>query len=163
MKKLKIYLDTSIISYLDQQDAPEKMAETLRLWEKIQAGEFDVFTSAVAIEELGRCNNEKLFRLKNYLNTINFTLLEKSGDVNDLAKLYVAANVLTQKSFDDCLHIAYACVYNCDMIISWNFKHIVNYKTISGVKSVNAVAGYKEMSIYTPTMLIEKEETDDTL
>jgi len=163
MKKLKIYLDTSIISYLDQQDAPEKMTETLKFWGKIQAGEFEVFTSSVAIEELGRCYDEKLFRLKNYLSNINFTLLEKSDEVNELAKLYVSANVLTQKSFDDCLHIAYACVYNCDMVVSWNFKHIVNYKTISGVKSVNATAGYKEMLIYTPTMLIEKEETDDTL
>jgi len=39
----------------------------------------------------------------------------------------------------------YACVYNCDMIISWNFKYMVNIKTILGVKSVNAFVGYKEM------------------
>jgi hypothetical protein len=36
MKKLKLYLDTSIISYLDQEDAPDKMAETRLLRDKIK-------------------------------------------------------------------------------------------------------------------------------
>jgi hypothetical protein len=48
------------------------------------------------------------------------------------------------------------------MIVSWNFKHLVNVKTINGVKGVNALAGYKEMPIYTPTMLIEGGSDDDT-
>jgi hypothetical protein len=63
---------------------------------------------------------------------------------------------------DDSQHIAYACVYSCDMVVSWNFKHMVNLKTISGVKSVNALAGYKEMFIYPPTMLIEGGTENDT-
>ena len=53
-----------------------------------------------------------------------------------------------------------SCVYNCDMLISWNFKHLVNYKTITGVRSVNAMAGYREMPIYTPTMLIGGTDDD---
>ena len=48
------------------------------------------------------------------------------------------------------------------MIVSWNFKHMVNYRTISGVKGVNALAGYKEMPIYTPTMLVEGGADYDT-
>ncbi|MBR3431618.1 MAG: hypothetical protein IKG87_16120 [Clostridia bacterium] len=43
LRKLKVYLDTSIISYLDQQDAPDKMNETLRLWEMFRQEKFDVF------------------------------------------------------------------------------------------------------------------------
>jgi len=163
MKKLKIYLDTSIISYLDQQDAPEKMADTLKFWKKAQTDEFDVFISPVVIRELNKCDDKKLSVLKNFLNSIKFTLLEENNEIKDLAKLYVEKNILTQKSFDDCLHIAYACASNCDIIVSWNFKHIVNYKTISGVKGVNAIAGYKEMAIYTPAMFTEKEEIDDTI
>ncbi|GHU95409.1 hypothetical protein FACS189479_08950 [Spirochaetia bacterium] len=42
MKKLKKYLDTSVISYLDRQDVPEKMAETRRLWNQIKAGVYTV-------------------------------------------------------------------------------------------------------------------------
>jgi hypothetical protein len=75
--------------------------------------------------------------------------------VAGLATAYVKAGILSQKNFDDCQHIAYACVYVCDIIVSWNFKHMVNHQTISGVKGVNALVGYREISIYTPTMLIE--------
>jgi predicted nucleic acid-binding protein len=42
MKKRKIYLDTTIISYLDQRDAPERMAETHKFWDKVKADEFDI-------------------------------------------------------------------------------------------------------------------------
>ena len=36
MIKLKIYLDTSVISHLQQEDVPEKMQETLELWEQFK-------------------------------------------------------------------------------------------------------------------------------
>jgi len=48
------------------------------------------------------------------------------------------------------------------MLISWNFKHLVNVKTITGVKGVNALAGYREMPIYTPTMLVSGGIDNDT-
>jgi len=163
MKKLKIYLDTSVISHLDQLDAPEKMADTLKFWEKAKNDEFDIYISPVDMEELDKCSPEKLSRLKNYLSEVRLTLLEKNAESEELAELYVKSHILSEKHIDDCRHIAYACVANCDIIISWNFKHIVNHKTISGVKSVNAIAGYKEMAIYIPTILISTEETDDTL
>ena len=89
-------------------------------------------------------------------------MLKNSDEVTELANRYVAANVLREKNIDDCRHIAYACVYLCDMIISWNFKHLVNYKTVTGVKSVNALAGYREMPIYTPEFLVEGGTEDDT-
>ena len=58
----------------------------------------------------------------------------------------------------DCLHIATAVVNDCDLIVSWNFKHLVNYKTISKVRVVNAINRYKEIGIVSPTMLVEGEE-----
>ena len=67
--------------------------------------------------------------LQAYMNKVEIILLPESDEVEDLAKLYVKEKILSKKSFDDCQHIAFACVYNCDMIVSWNFKHIVNYKT----------------------------------
>ena len=96
-----------------------------------------------------------------YLRSIPFTVLQGNTEVAGLTTAYIKAGILNQKSFDDCQHIAYACVYSCDIIVSWNFNHIVNHRTISGVKSVNALAGYKEMLIYSPTMLIEGDIEDE--
>ena len=59
MRKKKIYLDTSVISYLRQEDAPERMAETLEFWEILKAGKYDVYISDVVIAELMRCFEPK--------------------------------------------------------------------------------------------------------
>ena len=155
MKKLKIYLDTSVISHLDASDVPDKQEDTRRLWEAVQAGEYEVFISPVVVDELMGCKEPKLTVLFNWLQTIQYTELQESDEVLELAEQYSKAGILPPKSVRDRRHIAYACVDNCDMIIAWNFKHMVNYTTISGVKGVNALAGYKEMPIYSPTMLIE--------
>ncbi|MDR0303467.1 MAG: PIN domain-containing protein [Chitinispirillales bacterium] len=154
MKRPKIYLETSVISYLDQQGSSEQTADTLKFWEKAQEGEYDIFVSPVVMEEIKSYNAEKSFIIQKHMDKVCINLLPESKEVEELAKLYAEGRILTERNFDDCKHIAYACVYNCDMIVSWNFRCIVNYKTICEVKSVNAVAGYREMGVYTPTMLI---------
>jgi len=161
VKRLKIYLDTSVISHLDAPDRPEWMAETRKLWEDIYAGKFEVYISPIDVLELDACPEPKRTSLANWMQKISYTLLHQSDEVLNLAEQYSKAGILSEKSTRDRLHIAYACVYNCDMIVSWNFEHMVNYKTISGVKGVNALVGYKEMPIYSPTMLIKGGPEND--
>jgi predicted nucleic acid-binding protein len=160
VKKLRVYLDTSVISHLYAPDRPDWQEDTRSLWGAIKAGKFEAFISPVVVAELDDCPEPKLSYLREQLKLINYVILEKTDEVTNLAERY-AADVLKKKSFLDCQHIAYACVYNCDAVVSWNFKHIVNYKTIAGVKSVNALEGYREMMIFSPTNLIEGSEEDD--
>ena len=162
MRKPRIYLDTSVISHLDAPDTPDKQVDTRELWELIKAGEYDVCISPVVIGEVMECPEPKRTTLLECLGEIHYTELQKTDEVVELAGRYLKAGILRQKSFDDCQHIAYACVYNCDMLISWNFKHLVNVKTIAGVKSVNALVGYREMPIYRPTMLVSGGADDDS-
>ena len=154
MKKLKIYLDTSVIGHLDATHVPERHEDTHKLWQAIQAGKYEAYISPVVMGELNDCKEPTLSVLLRHLLSIKYTELQETEEVSTLAAKYLKAGILKEKCFDDCQHIAYACVYNCDMVISWNFRHLVNIKTISGVKSVNAIAGYKEMPIYTPTILV---------
>jgi predicted nucleic acid-binding protein len=139
---------------------PDKEADTKRLWKAIKAGMFEAFISPVVVAELDDCPEPKLSYLREQLKLINYVILEKTDEVANLAERY-SADVLKKKIFADCQHIAYACVYNCDAVVSWNFKHIVNYKTIAGVKSANALEGYREMMIFSPTNLVEGSEEDD--
>ena len=162
MRKPKIYLDTSVISHLEAPDRPDWMADTRKLWENIQAGKLEVFISPVCVLEIDDCPEPKRTALAEWLQSVPYTLLQETDEVVELADKYLEAGILRQKSFDDCQHIAYACAYNCDMLVSWNFKHLVNINTIAGVKSVNALAGYREMPIYTPTILISGGMDDDT-
>jgi predicted nucleic acid-binding protein len=157
MKRFKIYLDTSVISYLDQQDAPERMADTHRLWEKIKAGEFNVVISNVTDFEINKCEKSKRKILNAYLDEINYTIVTVDDRTVEIAGRFIDLGVLKQKSFNDCQHIAAAIISGCDVIVSWNFKHIVNHKIIMGVKAVTALEGYDDLLIYAPSMLTEGE------
>jgi predicted nucleic acid-binding protein len=157
MKKLKIYLDTSAVSHLDAPDAPDKTQETLALWDTIITGAFDVFVSDVTIEELEHCEEPKKSRLYEFLGNIDITRIEETEESITLTNKYIGYGVLKEKSRDDCRHIALATVNDCDYIISWNFKHFVNIKTIDKVQAVNKLLGYREIKIVPPPMLLGGE------
>jgi predicted nucleic acid-binding protein len=160
MKRLKVYFDTSVISYLDQQDAPEKMAETRKLWERVKAGAFDVVLSNVDFEEILDCTPEKQAILMGYLAQIQYERVEVTADTLRIADKIVDLGILKQRSYDDCQHIAAAIVSGCDAVVSWNFKHIVNHNTMQGVKAITALEGRRDLLIYTPPALLGGEEDD---
>ena len=151
--KIRVYLDTSVISYLDQQDAPEKMAETKEIWELLKCDVYDIFISTRVLDELGKCKEPKRTVLLNKLNEIKYTLLRIDDKVIKLANKFIDAGILHKKSFEDCQHIAAAILADCDIIVSWNFKHITNIKTIRGVKAITTLEGYKDILIYSPQAL----------
>ena len=155
--KLKVYLDTSVISYLKQDDAPEKTGITLNLWEKFKTGCYDIYLSDVTVTEINKCNKEKLIFCNQKLSEIQYTNLEITDDVFDLVDEIINTGILSEKSFEDCQHIAVAVLNECDAIISWNFKHLVNIKTIQGVRKIAHLKGFKDIEIINPITLLEME------
>ena len=158
MRKLKVYLDTSVISHLLQEDVPEKMADTRKLWEMFKAGKYDVYLSTVTLRELQKCSEPKKTQLIDHLNEIQFTILDITDDIVAMAEKIIDMGILTQRSFDNCQHIGVAVINECDCIIAWNFKHIVNVKTIRGVRAITNLEGYKMIEIWNPSVLLESEE-----
>ena len=159
-RKQKIYLDTSVVSHLDQHDAPERMAETQKFWELVKKGEYSVFISEVATDEIDNCNDEKKNKLYSYLRKVEYAFVNKSRDMEELATHIIDMGILTQKSFDDCCHIALAILNECDIIVSWNFKHLVNPKTIRGIRAITISQGYKDILICDPLMMLGGIEYD---
>ena len=131
-----------------------------RLWEKLEAGEYEAVISDVAVDEIARCDERKRNTLYNYLGQIEYTAVEVIGDNKALkmADRFIALGILKQTSYDDCLHIAAAIMSGCDVIVSWNFGHIVNLKTMSGVKAITALEGYAEVLICTPSIILGGDE-----
>ena len=162
INKIKVYLDTSVISYLEQNDAPIQRDETREVWNSLKSGKYDIFISDVVINELLKCaDEEKQKLLLNHLLEINYTVVNVDEETVALAEHIIDFGILKQKSFDDCQHIAAAILNNCDIIVSWNFRHIVNMKTIRGIKVITTMDGYKDILIYPPTALLEEEDDDD--
>ena len=141
-----------------QEDVPEKMADTRKLWDMFCNGKYDVYLSTITLKEIQKCPEPKQSQLVDYLNQIQFITLEITEDVTKIAEKMIELGILTQKSFDDCQHIGAAIANGCDCIISWNFKHIVNVKTIRGVRAITNLEGYKMIEIWNPSVLLESGE-----
>ena len=161
--KIKVYLDTSVISYLEQDDAPEQMRITNEVWETLKNGKYDIYISNVVFREISECSDKnKAQILLKHLSEIDYKYVNVTEKAVALAEKIVDFGILKKRSFDDCQHIAAAIMSNCDVIMSWNFKHIVNINTMKGIKVLTTMEGYKDILIYSPeAFLIDKEDNDD--
>lgn len=105
MRKLKVYLDTSVISHLMQEDVPEKMVDTLQLWELFREGMYDVYLSTVTLEEVSACPELKRSQLREYMAQISYTTLDITDEALSVAQKMIDLGILTPKSYDECRHI----------------------------------------------------------
>lgn len=113
MPKLRIYLDTSVISHLFHDDTPERKSVTWELFENaIDAGVYDAFISDVVLNELSRAKDPAL---RTELLAAAFrpaleVLPSDNAEIVRLAAVYLRQNVLPSKNPEDALHVAYATV-----------------------------------------------------
>ena len=161
MKKIKVYLDTSVISYLDQEDAPEKTKETREVWKRFERGEFEIYLSQITLDELERCLEAKKNILYDYLGMIAYTRLNVNDETTALTRRIIELGILKPKNIADCQHIAISVVNGCDLLLSWNYRHMVNIKTIRGVRAITNLEGYTSIDIASPSVLLTSEDKDE--
>lgn len=155
MRKLKIYLDTSVISHLQQEDVPEKMRETLELWEQFkERDDVSIIVSDLVVREISQCSEPKRSFLLTKLAELDYTLVRTTDEERRLAAIYLQNGILKEKSLDDLTHIAIATLSDCRYIVSWNFKHFVNPKTIKAVNATNLSLNLSQVDIYSPSMML---------
>ena len=152
MRIQRIYIDTSVLGgYFDK----EFDDTTQRLFDEVKKGEYKVVISNITEGELLNAP-ERVRTLLNDLN-IDYEVLKLTDDAVYLALEYIRENVVGQTSYDDCLHIAIATISRLDLLVSWNFKHIVNIKRIRGYNGINIKNGYPSIEIRSPKDLIDYE------
>lgn len=155
MRKLKVYLETSVISAAIDDRDPEKKEYTLRLIEEIKAGDYETFISRIALVEIEKSDTQTREKLLRMVKSIDPEELEIDKEVETLAAKYVAEGIIPEKYENDAVHIAVASVNDLDVIISWNFEHIVKLKTKREVMGINVLMGYKEIDIYSPLEVVK--------
>ena len=95
------------------------------------------------------------------MNALPFkNLLEISLDdaAVSLGQQYISENVVGLSSLNDCFHIALATLHKADLLVSWNFKHIVNIERIHSYNAVNLKNGYQILEIRTPREAFDYED-----
>lgn len=147
MSIFQIYLDTSVISAYFDFYKPVRQIITQK-WFQYNAHEFTLFASTLVIEEIQQNPDQELLKnMLTLLNTYSISILAINDDITHLADVY--RTQILAKEINDTLHIATASYYGLDAIVSWNFRHIVNLKTMKTIHHINREQQYQALEILT--------------
>lgn len=149
--KLKIYLDISVPNaYLDNKNLIRQEV-TKDFWARLD--KYKVFISDIVVEEIEATGDEnKKTHLMDLTEEFE-KLSSKEEEVETLTEEYIRREIIPVKHIEDAVHVAVATVYSLDVLVSWNFEHIVKLKTKREVNVVNVLLGYNQLEIAEPTML----------
>lgn len=145
MKRLKVYVDTSVIGGCYDKEFyiwSNGLFEDFKLENFVPIVSELTATEIKNAPELVRLKYEELERISEYLII--------TDEAIELADIYLKRKILTPKFYDDMLHIALATLSNVDIVVSWNFKHIVHFDKIRLFNAVNLEFGYSTLQIYSP-------------
>ncbi len=159
MTRMRIYIDASVLGGYYDDEFAESTKEFIAA---LLAGKATPLISDTLVGELVDAPEQ----VQNVLDRVLAGNCERLGlpeQAEELRDAYLAAGVLTAKWADDALHVAHACVARADVIVSWNFKHLVNPLRIRRFNGVNTAQGYGPVVIMTPKDLVsiwEEEENE---
>ena len=152
-RPIKVYADTSVYGGVFD----EEFAEASRaFFDLIRNGEYTLCVSEVIHQELSVAPEKVNELFQEFLPVAQ--LLDIGPDALKLQQAYIAEGILTEKWYDDALHVALATIAECNIIVSWNFKHIVNFRKIPLFNAVNVLKGYRQLAIHSPLEVINYEE-----
>ncbi len=149
MKKLKIYLDTSVWNFFYADDAPEKKSITVDFYDQINR--FDTYISNTVISEIELANESKKSLLLDLIKRYPPTVLAPDPEIERLTVLYLGRGIVPVKKTEDARHIAYSTFYEMDVLLSWNYKHLANVFRKKQIQIVNLQEGYlRPLDLITP-------------
>ena len=163
MKKQKIYLETTLFNFCVDESRGKDHINTVKLFERIAAEEYEAFTSVYVVGELERAQKDKRDKMVDLITEYDINVIAENDEALRMRDLYVSKGMIPHKYAMDSSHIAIASVNGLDMIVSMNFEHIVKEKTIKMTERINVQNGYRSIGIYSPeeVMKDEKEDTSD--
>ncbi|MBI1321497.1 MAG: hypothetical protein GC168_21470 [Candidatus Hydrogenedens sp.] len=148
-----VYVDTSVFGGVFD----DEFAEASRaFFEQAVSGSLRIAVSPLSMDELDGAPQQ----IRSYFdNLADFVSpLEIDASAYDLQQAYLNAGVVSPKWEIDALHVAIASVNSCNAIVSWNFKHIVNFRRIPLYNEVNLERGYKLIAIHSPAEFVADGE-----
>ena len=82
-------------------------------------------------------------------------LLAMPAEVDDMTGAYIAHKVMPRDAAGDARHLAVATFHRCDILVTWNCRHIANVNKQTHIRSVNAALGFPTPALVTPLELLE--------
>jgi predicted nucleic acid-binding protein len=152
--RFRVYLDTSVLGGLFDEEFEE---DTERLFSVLADERFQVFVSEIAVEEVQRAPERVRAKIVDALRGLRYEKLQRSAEAEVLARRYIAAGVLTGDHLADAEHVALATVTAVQVVISWNFRHMVNVFKQRAFNEVNLREGFGAIDLKSPLEFIHEE------
>jgi predicted nucleic acid-binding protein len=159
-----IYVETTIPSFCTERragiDIKARRDWTREWWDNPRPDQ-RLVTSAVVFEELGKIpdaarRNESIALVRR-LEELDYT-----AEVAEIAAVYLQHKLMPAEAIGDADHLALASFYNCDMLVTWNCKHLANANKLGHIRRVNALLGLRTPLLVTPLELLEKDYESET-
>lgn len=150
----RIYVDVSVIGGCSDEEFADP---SIQLSQRFVSGDSILVLSDLTLQELDPAPDHVTAHLAG-IPEANIEMLSLGDEASELARAYLSAGVLPGRMHVDAQHIAIATVGRVDILVSWNFKHIVNLQRIHGYNAVNLREGYPLLEIRTPREVIPSDE-----
>lgn|SRR5262245_48671154 len=159
-----IYVETTIPSFYCEQrkgiDIEARRKWTREWWAKPRP-DHRLVTSAVVFEELeaipDAARREEALSLVLALEQLDYTT-----EVAEIVAVYLQHKLMPAEAIGDADHLALASYYHCDMLVTWNCRHLANANKADHIRRVNALLGLRTPLLVTPLELLEKDYEDET-
>jgi predicted nucleic acid-binding protein len=159
MRKPKIYLETTIFNYYFDAER-DGHADTVKLFEEIKAGKYDVYTSAYTTDELMQANEPKRSDMLALISEYSIATLPGDAEAQALTNIYIKERVIPPSKRLDGLHIAIATINDMDYIFSYNFHHINRDRTKKMTSVINMREGYKPITIALASEVVDRGDDE---
>ncbi len=154
--KPRLYFDTSVFGGVYDEEFEKT---SVLLFEKVKLGQIICVYSDLSEAELKNAPMD----VRNFFINLpkeNTELVMVTEESYLLADKYINEKVVGKTSLNDCRHIAIATIKKVDILVSWNFKHIVNVFRIRGYNSINLRLGYSQLDIRSPREIVYNENNN---
>jgi len=154
MKRFYVYIDASVIGGCEDSEFAEA---TLALWQLFIRGVYIMVLSEHTLRELQGAPQSVRNRLLE-IPEAHQIILSDTPEADTPAEAYLSHGIVGPGSRSDALHVALATIGRVDVLVSWNFRHIVNLGRIRLFNAVNLEQGYGLIEIRTPKEVLSGEK-----
>ena len=151
MRKLSIYVETSVWSQAFAEDAPDIRKATEQFFTEARTGIYELFVSDVVMGEINRAPEDLAQRLRGLVAELAPVLLKVDEGSLLLSQEFLNSGAVPPSKVDDAKHVAVALANDLDVLVSWNYKHLVNVRRREIFHQIGMMNGYyKPLQIVTP-------------
>lgn len=162
LRRPTVYLETSTISYLTARPTEEPLRKAKQIltrmwWEKRE--KYDLFVSETVMEEISKGDKDAAERRMKAVYSI--PILQRNADIDRLAIALMETDVIPVSAKPDAFHIAFAVIYELDILLTWNQKHIATNPNRREIENVIVATSRSFPRLLTPEQHLLTMENDD--